>query len=881
MPLRIKEIYRTDLDPNSTAWWSKDKVDKLNYNFSLLSNGGMSGPAGSIGMDGDSGLDGAQGPQGFQGAQGAQGFQGPQGLSPWTEGRNADFLTLFPNFQGEVEYQPVRVGLGQIGTEQSPISINGPVHILHNHYSNVSNLILNSEGSINFHFRLSPDGLAKKLEIGKLDAVPDQLIIQYDLETMDYQLKDSPTADPLFEATSSALTLRSNSSKIGINDSNTVTANSDFKYNLNALEDRLLVSLDAAGNAVWKNKSDVFGSLPVGSIISIPESFFNNTNFYTTYTESHPTSAELDIIHGKGRPDTPFEGWYLCNGQTWTDGVIQYEVPNLNSFNYDVDSDGGAQYEITGGGDNSPVLIGGDNLRMESTYEGGGVYSSNLINPLQTSVDEITLFNNAQTDLVYLSIGGDDLSSICNETEIEYIRNYTGTFGIGTEINVPVNGNADYFRIIHATGTASNYIGHRIRINDDNEITSIDSCAGSPPTVVFDSFDATRNVHIVYLKELNYYWRTGEAPTIETTPITLSIPSNTASIACSAIENTFRWTGGTTNWVTGNMSGISLYNNDLSAASVGWYEREGLARYWNGSNLFTSESCLVTYNINLATDSDVTQLNGNLPVAGSYVIDAANFEDATILLSGGSNAPLGWYRETGNLYGWRRFWDGSQFLGEKFELPYVFNSGVLGASTTRTESVCQLAQLTPIYYITGTPSPTGITELHKINSSGGRVLVHLNWDGFQATGEKPLVSINTQNAPSAAVPYRSLVASGINSDVYRATITLTSGLNAPVVCADYTITGIKTINVSEPSASGTITVTSAPATLTLSAFGGAGGQSCFTNATLTISGVGTFTLNANAYENLQSLVGIQSTGTFSYTLSATFGCSSGNSASIS
>ena len=793
MPLRIKEIYRTDLDPNSTAWWSKDKIDKLNYNFSLLSNGGMAGPAGFIGMDGDSGLDGAQGPQGFQGAQGSLGFQGPQGLSPWTEGRNADFLTLFPNFQGEVEYQPLRVGLGQIDTEQLPISTNGPVHILHNHYSNVSNLIINSENSINFHFRLSPDGLAKKLEIGKLDSVPDQLIIQYDLDTMDYQLKDSPTADPLFEATSSTLILRSNLSKIGVSDVDIVTAttNSAFKYNLNAIEDRLLVSLDGDGNAVWKNKSDVFGSLPIGSIISIPESYFNNTNFYTTYTESHPTSAELDIIYGKGRLDSPFEGWYLCNGQTWTDGVIQYEVPNLNSFNYDVDSDGGSQDEITGGGDNSPILIGGDNLRMESTYEGSGVYSSSLVDSLQASDNTINL-------------------------------------GAGSELGV------------------------------------------------------SRNVHIVYLKELNYYWRTGEAPTIETTQITLSVPSNTASIACSAVENTFRWTGGTTNWVTGNMSGISLYNNDLSAASIGWYEREGLARYWNGSNLFTTESCLVSYNVNLATDSDVTQLNGNLPAAGSYTIDTANFEDATVLLSGGSNAPLGWYRETGNLYGWRRFWDGNQFLGESFELPYVYSAGVLGVSTTSTSNACQSLQLAPIYFITGTEFAIGITQLHRINSSGGTVLVHLNWDGIQATGEKPLVSIFTQNAPSSAVPYRSLIDNAFNSgDTYRATITLTSGLNTPVLCADYTINGIKTVTVSEPSASGTITVTSAPVNLTLSAFGGAGGGGCYTNATLVISGVGTFTLNASAYENPSTPVQIQSTGTFNYTLSATFGCSSGNSASIS
>lgn len=790
MPLRIKELYRTDLDPNSIDWWSSDKIDKLNYNFNLLSNGGMAGPAGVIGDDGNMGLDGAQGPQGYSGAQGEQGAQGPQGLSPWTEGRNNDYLTLFPNFQGSFEYQPLRVGLGQLDSEQNAISFQGPLHVLHNHNPIVSNLILNSENSnLGFHFRLSSQSSAKKLEIGKLDSVQDNLILQYDLETMDYLMHNTVNDNNyLLEATDSNLILRSTLIKLGTS-SNTTTANSSFKYNNDAITDRVLVSLDSDGNSIWKNKADVFGSLPIGSIISITQDQFNETNFELAYSTTQQGTPELKIIQGRGKEDTSFEGWYLCNGKTWTDGVIQYEVPNLNSFNYSIDSNGGSQNEVVDGGDNSRILIAGYNLRMESTYA-SGEYSSTLVTPLQFSNNQITL--------------------------------------------TPTSG----------------------------------------------SFDVSRNIHIVYLKGINYYWTTEETTTTPTTNIVLSTPNFSAASACAANENTYKWTGGSTDWVTGNMSGITLYNSDLSAASIGWYEREGLARYWNGTLFSLSEPCEITYNINLATNSNVTQLNGTLSSGGSYTIDSPNFEDATLLLSAGSNAPEGWYRETNNQYGWRRYWNGNEFLGESFELPYIFNTSVT-ASLTNTSSACQLSQIIPAYYITGTSSPSGITDLHKINSSGGRVLVHLNWDGISQTGDKPLVSIYTQNAPSSGSPYKSLV-DNVFGNTYRATIKNTSGLNTPIECANYTINGGTNVSPSIPETSGTINVISAPVTLTLSAFGGAGSISqCFTNATLTIFGVGTFILNANAYENPNTPVQIPSTGTYNYELSAVFGCSSGNSASIS
>lgn len=790
MPLKIKEIYQTDLDPNSNAWWSTDKINKLNYNFNLLKNGGIPGPAGISGMDGDTGIPGAQGPQGPIGAQGAQGSQGSQGVSPWTASGNGDYLTLYPKFQGDVEYQPLRVGIGQLASEQVAITYQGPLHILHNHNSTVSNLIINSENSADFHFRLSPESTFKKLEIGDI-AGGNNLILQYDLGTMDYVLHN-PTLgiENLLEANSNSISFRSSNNTLGdiSNPSNYEFISGyqgSFKYTTGAIEDRVLVSLNTDGDAVWKNKADVFGTLPVGSIISITTNEFNSDNFHLEYVETQTSPDALNIIYGRGKENTPFEGWYLCNGQTWTDGVISYDIPNLNQFDFDVVTNGGDQEEVIDGGDNSPILIGGANLRMESTYDGLGEYTSEFVNPIQSSIDQIEL-----------------------------------------------------------------------------EITS-------------GQYYASRNVHIVYLKGINYYWNTGASQQLPTTDISLSTVQQSVAAACGASETTYKWTGGTTDWETGNMSGISLYNFDLSPAQIGWYEKDGLARYWNGSNLFQSQYCSVSNTIELAFNSNVTNLNGNLSSGSPYIIDAADFENATSLLSGGSIAPAGWYRETGSLNGWRRYWDGTQFLGERFQQPYIYSAGDLGASTSNSINACQTSILQPIYYAIENPLTFGITELHKINSANGKVLVHLNWFAY-STGEGPLVSIFNQNALGSGSPYLSLTDSDLNN-TYRATITTNSTLNTPILCSDYTITKPRLVdNNSANPISGTITVNNAPAQLTLTVFGGASGG-CSTTGAISISdGIGITQLSADAYNVEYELIEINTTGTFQFTLTGIFNCNSGN-----
>ena len=83
MNIRIKELFKSDLDPNSNEWWSKDKIDKINFNFRLMKNGGPDGPDGIEGPNGEDGNKGEEGSQGAEGPRGSQGMIGPESSGTW------------------------------------------------------------------------------------------------------------------------------------------------------------------------------------------------------------------------------------------------------------------------------------------------------------------------------------------------------------------------------------------------------------------------------------------------------------------------------------------------------------------------------------------------------------------------------------------------------------------------------------------------------------------------------------------------------------------------------------------------------------------------------------------------------------------------------
>ena len=72
-------------------------------------------------------------------------------------------------------------------------------------------------------------------------------------------------------------------------------------------------------------------------------------------------SGMINFTVGSGVLGTKYEGWYLCNGQTWTDGgTFSYNSQDLNSFKWKINSSQGTQ-PIT------QNYVASDGYRMPST----------------------------------------------------------------------------------------------------------------------------------------------------------------------------------------------------------------------------------------------------------------------------------------------------------------------------------------------------------------------------------------------------------------------------------------------------------------------------------------------------------------------------------
>jgi len=383
MSINIREIFKSDLDPNSSNWWAKDKIDKLNFNFGQLSNGGMPGPMGSQGIPGETGIRGDQGEEGSQGPIGPQGFAGTDNLSIWKSNTNQGNKTLFPTAMQGIEYSTVGLITGKKNETQSDYDVALPF----TGASSTAAVFYGTSDRSNFALDNSIDAqvsgkhvfLNSELSIGE-----SNLQIDFDLDNTTIRTYTTNNEKNTVVANLPATILQSNLLKIDKSSifSEEVNINT-LKYTTNATNNSVLVSNDIDGSVVWKSKYEVFGALPIGSIMSIPLSEFNENNFHL-YNDN-PVTDEVDgllqNLHGRGRLDSSFEGWYLCNGQTWESGdIISHEVPNLNSYNFNIGSNGLDQNQVNGG-DNTPILIGGASVEVDAIYNASSTgYDINTLN---------------------------------------------------------------------------------------------------------------------------------------------------------------------------------------------------------------------------------------------------------------------------------------------------------------------------------------------------------------------------------------------------------------------------------------------------------------------------------------------------------------------
>jgi hypothetical protein len=158
-------------------------------------------------------------------------------------------------------------------------------------------------------------------------------------------------------------------------------SNRNFRYTPGAGINKVLISTNQQGDVEWKNLKDVFGTFPIGSIISIRANEFSSTNFWLDGQVTTTQGSPLYNIYGRGKLGSDFEGWYLCNGQTWEDpnSIDETLTPNLNNFSYTIDPNSNGQPQITLA-DSEAILIGGYDLKIQATTDIDGLYSVNYTN---------------------------------------------------------------------------------------------------------------------------------------------------------------------------------------------------------------------------------------------------------------------------------------------------------------------------------------------------------------------------------------------------------------------------------------------------------------------------------------------------------------------
>lgn len=363
------------------------KLDKVNYNFDqLVANGG--GPQGAVGVDGQTGpqgVTGYQGPQGVIGDQGFQGSDGAAGAAVWgyqgdNINQNLSASSIFPIHDpvtdGTQNPPVVNVGFKSnsqfYGASQQDINGRTPYQFIINRNNTyaLSNLAFRTNDTQTlFTQKLSYNSPKTIMELGFT-------------EQTDTVLKFSATNFRYVDTSSQAdiFTINSNGSVMNVD----TVVDADLIINGNLLVstdivpgdpgspdvDKIAVSADTNGTIIFKNSDELGGTAPIGTIISILPSIYNNSNNFLKTETVSPGGTAVEIRVGSGIGD--YEGWYLCNGQTWTNGgTTSHNVPDLNSFSYTIDSDGsyspnsqGSVSEIN----NELVIIGGADISMDADF---------------------------------------------------------------------------------------------------------------------------------------------------------------------------------------------------------------------------------------------------------------------------------------------------------------------------------------------------------------------------------------------------------------------------------------------------------------------------------------------------------------------------------
>ena len=393
------------------------KLDKINYNFDqLIVNGG--GPKGYNGPDGPTG------PQGFQGALGNQGDRGPQGpqgqdasssSSYWdvvpqnltTQDVAATMFSKHPIGSPTPDFATV-VGSGYDDGENGYDTIPSPNNGLPNYQWIInrrrakvsSNLRFTSDGVIGNAFDITMDnsapigfGISYKLRLGFIN---DTIDSQLNLQATEHIIRST------IGAGADLLKVSNTGGEINVNTvfENPVKLNQQLSVkNSSEGVNKVAAAIDSTGEIEFKTTTELGGSVKIGTIISILPSIFSDPAKFVCSqsidTSSNP-NVPLQIRMGAGLGD--YAGWYVCNGQSWTDGTVPGTilVPDLNSYSYQIVSNPISADPFSQGyailTNDEIQLIGGADISVNVDQVGtsSATYNNTLID---NSNDPLVTFN--------------------------------------------------------------------------------------------------------------------------------------------------------------------------------------------------------------------------------------------------------------------------------------------------------------------------------------------------------------------------------------------------------------------------------------------------------------------------------------------------------
>ena len=444
MNIRIKELFKSDLDPNSNEWWSKDKIDKINFNFRLMKNGGPLGPDGIEGPNGEDGDKGEMGSQGTEGLIGPQGTIGPESSGTWKskdiiylDGSKPTQKIIYPSVSEngtvtlavgatahlDINDELISPYYSELSTEPISASKSGTLNIIteaaigshpNDIASSKDSITLaedkNLEKSYNIGLKIEEDN---NIEFPVLtfnphssaENLPNKFAIKFDRDNRFY-----------FDGTSQNVLGAASVIPYELNVDATVPGKviefkvGEIKYsNHSPSLNKLLRSYDTQGRVEWEDVFNMFQVFPVGSIIRIPkDDFFTDVNFNLLDAETGPmeiigSNQSIRTNFGSGKTTGLYAGWYLCNGETWGDGgIVEYETPNLNGFEWNITNipgiTSGISNMVTGGSlatYNGNILFTGGISTLG--LDGSGLNTNVIAHSFDNSMDDIIVYNNEDT----------------------------------------------------------------------------------------------------------------------------------------------------------------------------------------------------------------------------------------------------------------------------------------------------------------------------------------------------------------------------------------------------------------------------------------------------------------------------------------------------